>query len=56
MSKITFLLALLLLAVSSVRPPTPVCRTSPLPSIIPVSIGETARLDLEYLFDGKFVA
>jgi hypothetical protein len=47
MNKI-LLVAIVLIAVScvSVRPPAPVCRPSPLPSIIPVSIGETVRFDL----------
>lgn len=38
MNKIV-LVVLLTLAVNCARPPAPVCRTSPLPSIIPVSIG-----------------
>lgn len=46
---------MLVLVTNCARPPTPVCRTSPLPSVIPVSIGETVRWDLENLFDGMIV-
>lgn len=53
MSKI-LVFALLLIAVACVRPPAPVCRPSPLPSVIPVSIGETVKFDLENLFDGTY--
>lgn len=51
MNKI-LLLTLFVLALNCGRPPAPVCRPSPLPSVIPVSIGETVRIDLENLFDG----
>lgn len=48
-----FAIGLLLLAtVISVDPPAPVCRVTPLPTTIPVSVGETVRLDLEEIFDG----
>lgn len=40
--------AILVLINSSLaaRPPSPVCRTAPLPSIIPISLNETVRFDL----------
>lgn len=42
------ILALVLLVAISlaVKPPAPVCRTSPLPSQIPITIGEQLRFDL----------
>jgi hypothetical protein len=43
-----------LLAVSlAVKPPSPVCRVSPLPSQIPITIGEELRFDLEDVFSGN---
>lgn len=53
--KIPFTLTLLLLlaGISCVRPPTPYCKSFPLPSVVPVSIGETVRFDLESIFDGN---
>ena len=49
------ILILLLLAVlaASVRPPSPLCRSIPLPPQLPVSIGERYRFDLEDVFSGK---
>jgi hypothetical protein len=48
---------LLLLALSlvllAVRPPTPLCRVSPLPAQIPITVGEELRFDLEDVFSGK---
>lgn len=53
MKNIAFLiLTLLLLSANSVKPPSPVCRTTPLPSVIPISIGETVKFDLEDIFSG----
>ncbi len=45
MTKI-ILVALLVLTTLAGRLPSPICRASPLPSVIPVSIGETVRFDL----------
>ena len=50
-NKIFFFLLCLAIAFA-VDPPSPVCRTAPLPSTIPISIGETGRFDLEDIFDG----
>jgi hypothetical protein len=41
-----FLLILILVVGLAVKPPTPICRVSPLPSQIPISIGEELRFDL----------
>lgn len=46
-------LGLLLVVAGAVNPPSPVCRKAPLPTTIPVSVGETVRFDLEDIFDGK---
>lgn len=43
------LLAILLLSaigIQAVRPPSALCRTSPLPTQIPISVGEELRFDL----------
>lgn len=49
------LLALFLFAVSCGRLPAPTCRPGFLPSVIPVSIGETVRIDLQNTFDGNSI-
>ena len=35
-----------------VMPPQPNCRVAPLPAILPVSIGETVKFDLESIIGG----
>lgn len=45
-------LAILLIVVLSLKPPTPYCRTSPLPSKLPISVGEKVSFNLEDLFSG----
>lgn len=50
--KIVILSLLLLSIVVSVRPPSPYCRSAPLPSLIPVAVNSTVRFDLEDVFDG----
>ena len=50
--KILLALLLLALAVNAVRPPTPLCRSVPLPPQIPITVGENMRFDLEEVFSG----
>lgn len=38
--------------VMGVKPPTAICRSSPLPSQIPITVGEELRFDLEDVFSG----
>ena len=52
----SIVLLLLVVTVWGVRPPISYCKSSPLPSMVPVSIGETVRLDLESLFDGNHIS
>jgi len=52
--KIVILSLFLLCLAISVRPPTPYCRSSPLPQLIPVAVNSTIRFDLEDVFDGIF--
>jgi len=33
-------------------PPSPSCQVTPLPQVLPVSLGETQRFDLEDIFIG----
>jgi hypothetical protein len=46
MKLIVLALLALTLQVIAIRPPTPLCRVSPLPSQIPVTVGEQLRFDL----------
>ena len=48
-----FLLIALSIPLLSIRPPSPLCRTNPIPSQIPISIGEEVRFDLGHVFSGK---
>lgn len=48
-----FLLIALSIPLLAIRPPSPLCRTSPIPSQIPMSIGEEVRFDLDRVFSGK---
>lgn len=41
-----YLLIVILTVTLAVKPPTPICRVSPLPSQIPLTIGEEMRFDL----------
>lgn len=47
LDRMALLVLALLVGVLAVRPPTPLCRVSPLPSQIPVTVGEQLRFDLE---------
>ena len=49
---VLFLLAVIAL---TVRPPTPTCRVSPLPSHIPITVGEELKYDLEGVFNGNSI-
>ena len=51
--KIHIVIFLLVLGLMAVRPPAPTCRVFPVPQILPVSVEETVRFDLEALFDGN---
>ena len=53
MMKIVIFSLLLISLVVGLRPPGPYCRSSPLPSLVPIAINSTIRYDLEGLFDGK---
>ena len=50
--KSLLLLACLLLGFVLALPPTPSCMPTPLPMVLPVSLGETQRFDLENIFMG----
>lgn len=51
------ILVIFLLAVIAftVRPPSTTCRVSPLPSQIPITVGEELKYDLEGVFSGKLI-
>jgi hypothetical protein len=51
--KILPVLVLLLATVQAVRPPAPLCRSVPLPPLIPISVGEERRIDLQNVFAGS---
>jgi hypothetical protein len=46
-------LILLISVAFAIKPPSPVCRVSPLSSQIPVTVGEELRFDLEAVFSGN---
>ena len=50
-----FVLLLCVSGILSATPPRPVCRPTPVPTTIPLSIGETARFDLEDIFEGTSI-
>ncbi len=54
--KILQLLLVVLLAFSTlaVKPPTPLCRPSPISEQIPITVGEEVKFDLENVFSGTF--
>ena len=46
------LLTLTALVSAAITPPTPLCQPLPTVSFLPISLAETQRYDLEYLFNG----
>ena len=50
--KILLLVVALLFTILSAKAPTPLCQTLPVTSILPITVSETQRYDLEYLFNG----
>ena len=53
MKILLFVVLLVGAAALAPRPPKPFCRNIPLPSLIPVTVGEETEFDLENVFSGR---
>lgn len=54
--RVLILLICLCLVIGLVKPPTPMCQSYPASTILPITLHETQRWDLEYLFTGTFLS